>query len=97
MRRELEPVIVVKIPDRGHTAVLMLHLFVPPTFFEDWGEYPSARTNLSQLFAELIVLVSLAALTLTLCRALAMLTFGDLLALPDGFGPPTSQHLPLCL
>jgi hypothetical protein len=75
----------------------MLHLFVPPTSFEEWGEYPSAWTNLSQLFAELIVIVSLAALMLTLCRALAMLTFGDLLALPDGFGPPTSQHLTLCL
>jgi hypothetical protein len=66
----------------------MLHLFVPPTSFGDWGEYPSDWTSLSQAFAGLIVIVSLTALTLTLCRALAMLTFGDPLALPDGFGPP---------
>ena len=68
-----------------------MHLFVPPTSFRDWSEYPSDR--ISQLFAELVVIVSLAALILALCRALAMLIFGELLALPDGFGPPPSQHL----
>jgi hypothetical protein len=79
------------------TAVLMLHLFVPSPSFGDWGGYPSVWTNLSQLLAELIVIASLAALTLTLCRALAMLTFGELLALPEGYGPPTSQHVTLCI
>jgi hypothetical protein len=67
-----------------------LHLFVPPTSFEDWSE-PSDW--ISQLFAGLMVIVSLAALILALCRALAMLIFGELLALPEGFGPPPSQHL----
>jgi hypothetical protein len=68
----------------------MSHLFVPPTSFEDWGEYPSGL-SLSELLAELMVAVSVVALTLTLIRALAMLLFGDLLA--DGAGPPPSQHL----
>jgi hypothetical protein len=50
----------------------MLRLFVAPASFEDWGEDPS-RWSLSELLAELMVTVSLAALTLTLIRALAML------------------------
>lgn len=70
--------------------VLMLHLFVPSTSFENWGEHPSDWTSLSQMFAGLVVAVSLAALTLALCRALA-----TLFALPEGFGPPPSQHLTL--
>jgi hypothetical protein len=68
----------------------MLHLFVPPTSFENWGEYPPDWTSLSQMFAGLVVAVSLAALTLALCRALA-----TLFTLPEGFGPPPSQHLTL--
>jgi hypothetical protein len=42
------------------------------------------------MFAGLVVAVSLAALTLALWRALA-----TLLTLPEGFGPPPSQHLTL--
>jgi hypothetical protein len=39
-----------------------------------------------------MVAVSLAALTLTLCLALA-----TLFTQPDGFGPPPSQHLALLM
>ncbi|HZP08555.1 hypothetical protein [Methyloceanibacter sp.] len=39
--------------------------------------------RLSQVFAGLIVIVSLAALTLTLARAIVMLSFGDVSALPQ--------------
>ena len=42
------------------------------------------------MFAGLVVALSLAALTLALCRALA-----TLFALPESFGPPPSQHLTL--
>jgi len=42
------------------------------------------------MFAGLVVALSLAALTLALCRALA-----TLFAPPEGFGPPPSQHLTL--
>jgi hypothetical protein len=72
----------------------MLNLFVPTGPFQDWGEYPSDWMRLSQLIAELMVIVSLAALTLTLCRALLMLSFGEL-AISEGFGPPPSQHVAL--
>jgi hypothetical protein len=82
-----------KITTRVVTVVLMLHLFVSPISFQNWGEYPPDWTSLSQLFAELVVAVSFAALTLALCRALAFLLFGELLAVSDSFGPPPSQHL----
>jgi hypothetical protein len=42
------------------------------------------------MFAGLVVAVSLAALTLAVCRALA-----TLFTLPEGFGPPSSHHLTL--
>ena len=71
----------------------MLHLFVR-TPFEDWGEYPSGWTSLSQMLAEITVALGVAALALTLCRALLVLSFGETL---DGFGPPTSQHITLCM
>jgi hypothetical protein len=73
-------------------VVPMLHLFVPSTSFGNWGEYPPDWTSLSQTLAGLVVAASLAALTLTLCRALAML-----FALPDGFGPPPSLHITLLM
>jgi hypothetical protein len=72
----------------------MVHLFVPPTSFEDWGEDPS-DWSLSELLAELMVTASLAALALTLFRALPMLLFGELLA--DGSRPPPSQHLAILM
>jgi hypothetical protein len=77
-----------KIGASQGTVILMLHLFVPPTSFENFGEHPPDWTSLDQMFAGLMVAVSLAALALVLCRALAML-----FVLPDGFGPPPSQHL----
>ena len=52
----------------------MLHLFVAPTPFEGWGEYPYDGTTL------LLVIVSLGALTLTVCLALVMLLSGEPLA-----------------
>ena len=57
--------------------MLMLHLFVAPTPFEGWGEYPYDGTTL------LLVIVSLGALTLTVCLALVMLLSGEPLELPD--------------
>jgi hypothetical protein len=54
----------------------MLHLFVDPALFEDWGERPYSGTTLSQLLALLIVIVSVGALTLAVCRALVMLLAG---------------------
>jgi hypothetical protein len=42
----------------------MLQLFVAPTPFDGWGEYPHDGTTLS-----LIVIVSVGALALTLCGA----------------------------
>ncbi len=64
----------------------MLSLFVPTAPFQDWGG-PSSGSGpmgrLSQVFAGLIVIVSLAALTLTLARAIVMLSFGDVSALPQ--------------
>jgi len=78
----------------SRSAFFMFRLFVAPASFEDWGEDPS-DWSLSELLAELTVAVSLAALTLTLIRVLAMLLFGELLT--DGSGPPPSQHLALLL
>jgi hypothetical protein len=67
-------------------------IFAPPTSFDDWGEYFSDWTRSSQTVAGIMVFVSLAALTLTLCRALTML-----LSEPLGFGPPPSLHLMLLI
>jgi hypothetical protein len=54
----------------------MLHLFVDPAPFEDWGEHPYNGTTLSQLLAVLLVIVSVDALTLAVCRVLGMLLAG---------------------
>jgi hypothetical protein len=54
----------------------MLHLFVDPALFEDRGEHPDIGTTLSHLLAVLIVIVSVGALTLAVCRALVMLLAG---------------------
>ncbi len=40
-------------------------------------------SRLSQVLAGAMVIVSLVALTITLCRAIAMLSFGDVSALPQ--------------
>jgi hypothetical protein len=72
----------------------MFQLFVSRPSFEDWSEDPS-DWSLSELLAELTVAGSLAALALTLIRALAMLLWGELLA--DGSGPPPSLHLALLM
>jgi len=71
----------------------MLHLFVRPTSFEGCGDYPFDGTTLSQLLAGLMLIFSLGALALTLCRALLMLAIGD----PVGFGPPPSLHVMLSM
>ena len=62
----------------------MLQLFVAPTPFEGWGEYPHDGTTLS-----LIVIVSVGALALTLCVALLML-FAD-----ERLGPPDQSRFPI--
>jgi len=54
----------------------MLHLFVDPALFEDWGEHQYIETTLSHLLAVLIVIVSVGALTLAVCRAFVMLLAG---------------------
>jgi hypothetical protein len=59
-----------------NTAILMLHLFVAPAPFEDWGEHPYNETTLSQLLALLLVIVSVGALTLAVCRVLRMALAG---------------------
>ena len=65
----------------------MLHLFVAPTPFEGWGEYPYDGTTL------LLVIVSLGALTLTVCLALVMLLSGEPLELPDPNRFPIPAYL----
>jgi hypothetical protein len=50
-------------------------LFVAPSPFEGWGEYPYDGT-LSQLLAVLIVIISVVALALAVCRVLVMLLAG---------------------
>jgi hypothetical protein len=57
----------------------MLHLFVPTTSFENWGEGPS-DWSLSELLAELTVTASLAALTLTIIRTFVTLLFSEPIA-----------------
>jgi hypothetical protein len=65
------------------TVISMLQLFVAPTPFEGWGEYPHDGT------LRLIVIVSVGALALTLCVALLML-FAD-----DPLGPPDQSRFPI--
>ena len=65
-------------------------LFVPPSRFEDFDEYPYDPNGLSHLLAGVIMIVSIGALTLTVCRALLMLLFGAPIEFVDGFGPPLS-------
>ena len=64
-------------------------LFVPPSSSQSFGEYPYDPSDLSYLLAGAIMIVSVGALTLTLCRALLMLLFGAPM-FQDGFGPPLS-------
>jgi hypothetical protein len=70
----------------------MLYLFVAPAPFEDWGEHPYDGTNLSQLLAMLIVVVSVGSLALTVCLSLVTILVGEPLGNPFGAGtvfPPT--------
>jgi hypothetical protein len=55
----------------------MLHLFVAPTPFASWGEYPYDGTNLSQLLAALIVIVSVGSLALAVCLSLLIILTGQ--------------------
>jgi hypothetical protein len=66
----------------------MLQLFVAPTPFEGWGEYPRDGTTL-----RLIVIVSVGALALTLCVALVTLFADEPLEPPD----PSRFPIPACL
>jgi hypothetical protein len=68
-----------------------MHIFAPPTPFDDGGEYFSDWTSPSQIVAGIMAIVSFAALTLTLCHALTIL-LSEAFALPNGFGPPPSLH-----
>ena len=77
-------------------AILML-LFVPPRSFESCGEYPYHRIPPSHLLAGLMVVVSLAALSVTLCHALIMLLVGASIELQSGFGPPASLRVMLAI
>jgi hypothetical protein len=83
----LLPVITLVGRRNFRAAILMLHLFVAPTPFEGWGEYPYDGTTV------LLVIVSLGALTLTVCLALVMLLSGEPLELPD----PNRFPIPACL
>jgi hypothetical protein len=65
----------------------MSHIFVAPTPFEGWGEYPYDGTTLSQLLAVLIVIVSVGSLALTLCLSAAHILAGEPLVNPFGVGP----------
>jgi hypothetical protein len=70
----------------------MLHLFVAPTPVEGWGEYPYDGTNLSQLLAVLIVIVSVGSLALTVGLSLVTILAGGALESPFGAGtvfPPS--------
>jgi hypothetical protein len=69
-------------------------LFVPSWSFEGYGEHPYDPSGLSRLLAGFIMIVSIGALTLTLCR---MLLAGGPADLLGGFGPPPSQHITLSL
>jgi hypothetical protein len=72
-------------------------LFVPSWSFEGYGEHPCDPSGLSHLLAGVIMIVSIGALTLTLCRALLMLLAGGPAESLGGFGPPPCQHITLSL
>ena len=61
-----------------------------------FGRRPLHRPG-SHLLAGFIMIVSIGALTLTLCRALLMLLAGGPAELLGGFGSPPSQHMTLSL
>jgi hypothetical protein len=65
-------------------------LFVRPSSFDGFGEYPFDPNNLSDLLACYIMIVSVGALTLTLLRALLMLLSGAPVEFVNGLGPPLS-------
>ena len=79
----------------GTRRVLMLHLFVPPSSFDGCGQDPYDGASPSQLLAELMLIVSFGALTLTLCYALAMFLVSEPLEI--GFGPPASRLITLSM
>jgi hypothetical protein len=54
----------------------MLHLFVAPKAFKDWGDDPFDGATLSQLLA-LLILIAVGALALMLCLVLVMLFAGE--------------------
>ena len=66
----------------------MLQLFVAPTPFEGWGEYPRDGTTL-----RLIVIVSVGALALIFCVALLIIFSGERLEPPN----PSRFPIPACL
>jgi hypothetical protein len=72
-------------------------LFVPPWSVEGYGESPYDPSDFSHLLAVFIMIVSVGALTITLCRALLMLLMGVPVELLGGFGPPPSQHFMLSI
>ena len=72
----------------------MLHLFVPPSSTEGCG-HPYDGASPSQLLAELMLIVSFGALTLTLCYSLAMFLVSEPLEI--GFGPPASRLITLSM
>ena len=81
------------------SAIQAIHmlLFVPPIPFEGCGEYHYHRIPPSHLLAGLMMLVSLAALSVTLCHALIMLLVGASIELQGGFGPPASLRVMLAI
>ena len=60
-----------------YTRRVSMLLFAPPSSFESYGEHPCDPNNLSYLLAGLIVIVSVGALALILCRAVLMLLVGE--------------------
>jgi len=65
----------------------MVHLFVAPAPYEGWGECPYDGTNLSQLLAAFIVIVSISPLAVTLCLSLALHLISVMNAAPAYFNP----------
>jgi hypothetical protein len=61
----------------------MLHLFLGPTPFDAWHEYPYRWTTLSQLLPTLMVIASVGGLVLAVCRILLMLLADQCFELPD--------------
>jgi hypothetical protein len=76
-----------------NTAIPMLHLFVPPTSFDGWGEHSSDRTTIRELLASLLVIVSLGAVALTICIALGLILSDGPLELTH----PNRFPIPACL